>query len=264
MASPKRPARLSTPMRGSRRSPPRRRQSCRPSPTIPASWSMRSMARPASTARAGPARTRISTRRWRGSSGCCRSAARPRRTSAARISSPRSASPGPTIISKRSRRAPTARWSGRRAAPPASAMIRCSCRMVTRTFGEMTSIEKHGLPPLGLGLSHRARAFVKLAEICLERRRTKSLRRLCALAVLPVEMPLLRLQQPCPPRRDRRGPLRPRLCARDRNHGRARARPRGHLDLSRRRHAVADAAADRRRGSRCDRQALARRAGCRK
>ena len=37
----------------------------------------------------------------------------------------------------------------------------------TRTFGEMTAIEKHGLPPLGLGLSHRARAFVKLAEICL-------------------------------------------------------------------------------------------------
>src|ERR1700684_3736624 len=36
-----------------------------------------------------------------------------------------------------------------------------------RTFGEMTSIEKHGLPPLGMGLSHRARAFVKLAEICL-------------------------------------------------------------------------------------------------
>ena len=39
-----------------------------------------------------------------------------------------------------------------------------------RTFGEMTSIEKHGMPPHGLGLSHRARAFVKLAEICLERR----------------------------------------------------------------------------------------------
>ena len=37
-----------------------------------------------------------------------------------------------------------------------------------RTFGEMTSIEKHGLPPLDLGLSHRARAFVKLAEICLD------------------------------------------------------------------------------------------------
>ena len=39
----------------------------------------------------------------------------------------------------------------------------------TRTFGEMTSLEKHGLPPLGLGLSHRARAFVKLAENCLDR-----------------------------------------------------------------------------------------------
>lgn len=39
-----------------------------------------------------------------------------------------------------------------------------------RTFGEMESIEKHGLPPLGLGLSHRARAFVNLAEICLEPR----------------------------------------------------------------------------------------------
>lgn len=37
-----------------------------------------------------------------------------------------------------------------------------------RTFGEMTGVEKHGLPPLGLGLSHRARAFVKLAEICLD------------------------------------------------------------------------------------------------
>lgn len=36
-----------------------------------------------------------------------------------------------------------------------------------RTFGQMTSIEKHGLPPLGMGLSHRARAFVKLAERCL-------------------------------------------------------------------------------------------------
>ncbi|MDE2377267.1 RdgB/HAM1 family non-canonical purine NTP pyrophosphatase [Bradyrhizobium sp.] len=40
----------------------------------------------------------------------------------------------------------------------------------SRTFGEMESIEKHGLPPLGLGLSHRARAFVKLAEICLDGR----------------------------------------------------------------------------------------------
>jgi XTP/dITP diphosphohydrolase len=37
----------------------------------------------------------------------------------------------------------------------------------TRTFGEMSSDEKHGLPPRGTGLSHRARAFMKLAEACL-------------------------------------------------------------------------------------------------
>jgi XTP/dITP diphosphohydrolase len=38
------------------------------------------------------------------------------------------------------------------------------------TFGEMTSDQKHGLPPSGQGLSHRARAFLKLADACLERR----------------------------------------------------------------------------------------------
>jgi XTP/dITP diphosphohydrolase len=37
----------------------------------------------------------------------------------------------------------------------------------SRTFGEMTSDEKHGLPPKGQGLSHRARAFLKLAAACL-------------------------------------------------------------------------------------------------
>jgi len=36
-----------------------------------------------------------------------------------------------------------------------------------RTFGEMSREEKHGLPPRGKGLSHRARAFLKLAEACL-------------------------------------------------------------------------------------------------
>jgi XTP/dITP diphosphohydrolase len=36
-----------------------------------------------------------------------------------------------------------------------------------RTFGEMTAEEKHGLPPRGLGLSHRARAFLKLVQACL-------------------------------------------------------------------------------------------------
>jgi XTP/dITP diphosphohydrolase len=38
-----------------------------------------------------------------------------------------------------------------------------------RTFGEMPSEEKHGLPPRGKGLSHRARAFVMLAKACLSR-----------------------------------------------------------------------------------------------
>lgn len=36
-----------------------------------------------------------------------------------------------------------------------------------RTFGEMSADEKHGLPPKGQGLSHRARAFVALAQACL-------------------------------------------------------------------------------------------------
>ncbi len=37
-----------------------------------------------------------------------------------------------------------------------------------RTFGEMSAEEKHGLPPNGQGLSHRARAFVQLATACLQ------------------------------------------------------------------------------------------------
>ncbi|MFK8254078.1 RdgB/HAM1 family non-canonical purine NTP pyrophosphatase [Ancylobacter terrae] len=37
----------------------------------------------------------------------------------------------------------------------------------SRTFGEMSGVEKHGLPPAGRGLSHRARAFIALAEACL-------------------------------------------------------------------------------------------------
>jgi len=36
-----------------------------------------------------------------------------------------------------------------------------------RTFGQMSAQEKHGLPPNGKGLSHRARAFVMLADVCL-------------------------------------------------------------------------------------------------
>lgn len=37
-----------------------------------------------------------------------------------------------------------------------------------RTFGQMSALEKHGLPPHSKGLSHRARAFVMLADACLK------------------------------------------------------------------------------------------------
>jgi XTP/dITP diphosphohydrolase len=37
------------------------------------------------------------------------------------------------------------------------------------TFGQMSAVEKHGLPPQGRGLSHRARAFMRLTEACLSR-----------------------------------------------------------------------------------------------
>jgi len=37
-----------------------------------------------------------------------------------------------------------------------------------RTFGEMSAEEKHGLPPLGKALSHRARAFIMLADAVLK------------------------------------------------------------------------------------------------
>jgi XTP/dITP diphosphohydrolase len=39
----------------------------------------------------------------------------------------------------------------------------------TKTFAEFSSAEKHGLPPEGTGLSHRARAFIALARACLSK-----------------------------------------------------------------------------------------------
>ena len=74
-------------------------------------------------------------------------------------------------MSRNSRRASTARWSGRRAATKGFGydpmFLPDGQDGQSRTFGEMASEEKHGLPPRGKGLSHRARAFVKLAEACL-------------------------------------------------------------------------------------------------
>ncbi len=47
----------------------------------------------------------------------------------------------------------------------------------SRTFGEMTAAEKHGLPPDdSLALSHRARAFQKLARACLGEVRPEEVR----------------------------------------------------------------------------------------
>ena len=77
------------------------------------------------------------------------------------------------------------------------------------------------------------------------------LRRLCPLAVLRGQVPLLRLQQPCPPPAGRPGALRRAPSRREMAAMRARTGPRdGHQHLPRRRHAVADGAGDGRRDPR--------------
>ena len=143
-------------------------RNCRPSPTIPAWWSMRSTARRASI-----------SARWAGEGKDFlaamtqierllqeRGAKEPAQRTAHFVSALCLA--WPDGHAKKSRRASTARWSGRRAA---TAGFGYDPMFLPdghgRTFGEMTSVEKHGLPPRGLGLSHRAQAFVKLAELCL-------------------------------------------------------------------------------------------------
>ncbi len=88
----------------------------------------------------------------------------------------------------------------------------------------------------------------------------RRLRRLCALAVLPVEVPVLRFQQPCARQGHRRGALPCGLPARDRPYGGARARPHRHERVLRRRHAVADGAGDDGRAPRCHRGGVGGRA----
>ena len=139
---------------------------------IPASWSMRSTARPGFSPRAGPGRTKDFTAAMTRIERLLQErGAHDASTSARRISFPRCAWPGPIdhLEEVEARADGTLVWPPRGTAgfgydpaflPDGHA----------RTFGEMTSLEKHGLPPLGLGLSHRARAFVKLAEICLDQR----------------------------------------------------------------------------------------------
>ena len=70
----------------------------------------------------------------------------------------------------RSRAGSTGIWSSRRAGRAASATIRSSFPTgIARSFGEMTAQEKHGLPrDNSLALSHRARAFQKLARALID------------------------------------------------------------------------------------------------
>ena len=145
---------------------------CRHSPTIQGSWSMRSTARPASIRRAGRDRSKdFAPRDGEGRSRLARARRAARRHSAPRISSRRCASPGRTATSRNSKARSTARWSGRRAARMGFGYDPMFLPDgFDHTFGEMTREEKHGLPPKGPGPSHRARAFLKLAEACLERR----------------------------------------------------------------------------------------------
>ncbi len=90
--------------------------------------------------------------------------------------------------------------------------------------------------------------------------RQSRLRGLRPLAVLPVEMSLLRLQQPCPRPGDRRGTLRPGLPRRTRASRQADEGAQRRLHLLWRRDALADEARHRRRHPRRHRRKLVDRA----
>ncbi len=85
-------------------------------------------------------------------------------------------------------------------------------------------------------------------------------RGLSALAVLRGEVPVLRLQQPRPPRRGGRGAVPRRLPGGDRPCRGACPRPGGHQHLPRRRHPFADAAGDGGGTARCGCGSVERRA----
>ena len=113
-----------------------------------------------------------------------------------------------------------ARWSGRRAATAASATIRSSCpTATTMTFGEMDPATKHAHQPPRRRLPPSwSRPASRSSDATAARGRTRRrLRPLRPLAVLPVEMPLLRLQQPCA-RADRRRRAGARRCCAELDH----------------------------------------------
>ena len=163
-------------------------------PTIPG-WSCRRLAaRPAFIPRAGPGR-----------SGISRGDARSSASSAARIARAYFVAVAGAGLARRSRRMLCAARSRgasscRRAAPGASATTRSSCRQDrTETFGEMDPADKHRI-------SHRAGRSGNSQPPASEAPGERRDRPLCPLAVLQVEMSLLRLQLPCP-RRHRGGAL---------------------------------------------------------
>ena len=129
-------------------------------------------ASPASTPPLGRADQGLLRRAWRASTRSCDTARRDA-TRTARISSPRSCSPGRTATPSSSTAGSSARWSGRRAATSGfgyDPMFMPDGH--DRTFGEMRAEEKHGVDwQTGEALSHRARAFVLLAAACLRAER---------------------------------------------------------------------------------------------
>ena len=129
---------------------------------------MPSTARPASIRRVGPDPTGISGTRWKRSSKNFASAARPRRgqRSAHFVSALTIAWPDGHVEEFEGRVDGAIVWPPRGDKGFGYDPIFLPDGHA-RTFGEMTSEEKHGLPPKGKGLSHRARAFLKLAEACL-------------------------------------------------------------------------------------------------
>ena len=160
----------------------------------------RSAARPASIPRAGPGPARdfaAAMRRVEAELGA--------RDRARRISSPCWRWPGPTAMSRCSaaRCGRTRLAAARRRA--ASATTRSSCPTGTAlTFGEMDPAAKARDQPPRRGL--RASSSRAALPRCDAARTPPVTRALRPLAVLQVEMPLLRLQQPCA-RRRRRGAL---------------------------------------------------------
>ena len=184
----------------------------------------------------------------------CAPAAPPRRSAARPISCPRCAWPGPTARPRTSRPGSTARWFGRRAAIAGfgyDPMFLPDGH--DRTFGEMTSDEKHGLPPRGIGLSHRARAFLMLAGGLLmlttvtlpDSRSIRPSRVYIHWPFCLSKCPYCDFNSHVRHGGDRPDAVRARLHGRDRRDGRARPGPDGVDDFLRRRHAVADAARDR-------------------